>query len=177
MFELLAVILIISLLVLIGLPTFSKFGANTRLKSAASQVASLLRMARNMATANNIAYTVSIYPRNTAMPNQIYITKSGTQVEKIWVAAPLIEIPDVSGDHGAVQTIQFTAYGTATGKSIHIIQKGTLMNGSPYDPDQNYASAARSERVKCATVTTDNNTGTATLYNYGRNPPWASTDL
>lgn len=175
--ELVAVIAIISLLVLLGLPVLSKFGSNTRLKSAANQIAALLRLAKNLSTTRNVACTVSIYPRDMTDGNRIYVVSGSSQVEKIWVAPPLVEIPDVSGASGARQNIQFNSYGTADAKSIHIIQKGTLVNGSAYSPSGSYGSLGKAERVKCYTVTTDNNTGRAQIYYYGRNSPWASTDL
>jgi len=178
--ELLAVIAIIGVLVLLGLPVFTKFSGNVRLKSAQSQVASILRMAQNLSVTRNTSYTVNIFPRDTSTPNRITITKTsgGTQEEKIWTAPSLIEIPDVSGSSGSVQTIVYSPYGTATpASSIHIIQKGTNISGSAYDPSGSYGSLSKGERVKCFTVTSDNTTGRTELYNYGRNSPWSSSDL
>ncbi|MBI1871651.1 MAG: GspH/FimT family pseudopilin [Chlamydiae bacterium] len=191
--ELLIVILIIGLIVLLGLPTFTKFGSNIRLKSAAQQVASLLRMARGIATTQNISTTVTIYTSNTNITqaaNKIYITTaSGSQLEKVWVASPLVQIPDVSGNsqnsgstQASSQTITFSPYGTTSNSSIHIIQKGTLIEGNPYNPGStSYSSTtnpiARSERVKCYSVTILNTTGRAAIYYYGRGQPWSNTNL
>jgi type II secretory pathway pseudopilin PulG len=178
--ELLAVIGIIGLLTLLGLPIINKFSANVRLKSAQSQIASILRMAQNLSVTKNTSYTVNIFPRNTSTPNRITITKTsgGAQEEKIWTAPSLIEIPDVTGVSGSVQTIVYSPYGTATpAASIHIIQKGTLVNASAYDPAGSYGSLSKGERVKCFTITSDNTTGRTEVYNYGRNSPWSSSDL
>ena len=174
--ELLAVILVIGMIVLLGGPLFFKFGSNVRLRSAVDQVATVLRMARDIATTQSITTVATIYTRNTSSPNQIFITSGGNHVEKIWIAPSLTEIPDVSGNTGT-QTIQFTSYGTATARSVHIIQKGTLISGSAYNPAGAYSGLSKGERVKCHTVTTDNNTGRSQIYYYGRNSPWASTDL
>ncbi|MBI1884503.1 MAG: prepilin-type N-terminal cleavage/methylation domain-containing protein [Chlamydiae bacterium] len=174
--ELLLVISIMGLLVFLALPTLSKFGSNIRLKSASEQVSSLFRMARLLATTKNITTSVFIYTREAELPNHIFITGAGGQLEKVWVAPSLIEIPDVSGNIG-LQTASFTSFGTTSAISLHLIQKGTLINGNPYDASGTYGSLSKAERVKCQTVTTDNNTGRARVYAYGRNAPWASTDL
>lgn len=178
--ELLAVILIISLLILLGLPTFNKFSSNVRLKSATRQIDALLRSAKNFATTKNKTCTVKIHPRDATSPNQIELTyeDGGTkQVDKIWIAPPLIEIPDVTGSHGGVQTIEFKSDGSSVCGvgpecSIHIIQKGTLINGSPYNPSADYDGLSMAERVKCFTLTTDSATGRIKIYYYGKNSPW-----
>lgn len=182
--ELLTVILIIGLMVLVGAPILTKFGSNTRLKSAAEQVAGLLRMAKSFATTRNISCTVSIYSLDTTLPNNIFVTyiepsdSLTKQLDKAWVAPSLVEIADVSGNSGSVQTIQFKPSGTADNASIHLIQKGTLINGNPYSSTEDYSGInSRSERVKCFTVTTDNVTGRSQIYYYGRGQRWKTTDL
>lgn len=180
--ELLAVILIIGLLVLVAIPTFTKFGTNVRLKSASQQIASILRMAQSLAVTNNVAHSVWIYTRQDDPKNHIYVTdqSTGLQAEKVWSAPQGIEIPDVTNNEVPTE-ITFSPKGTAdisNGSSIHIITKGTIVNGNPYDPSPPiYAGLSNEERVKCYTITVDGNTGRSRVYKYGRNSPWSSTDL
>jgi Tfp pilus assembly protein PilE len=180
------VVLIIGLLTIIALPTFSKFGSHTRLRSTAQQIDALLRTAKNFAITRNTTCTVKIHPRDVASPNQIELTyeEGGTekQADKIWIAPSLIEIPDVSKYHGSIQTVEFKSDGRSTFSggpecSIHIIQRGTSINGNPYNPEANYSGLSKGERVKCHTITTDSATGRSKIYYYGRNDPWANTDL
>lgn len=176
--ELLAVITIIGLLALLGVTTFSKFGSNIRLKSAADQIASTLRLARDLAVTQNKTIRATIYPRRASPPNCIVLTDSGVQIDKPWIASPLIEIADINGSSSSTTIdIDFSPYGTASSNSIHIIQKGTLISGSAYSPSGSYTSANKSERVKCYTLTTDNNTARTQIYAYGRNAPWDTDDL
>lgn len=176
--ELLAVIAIIGLLVMMGITTFAKFGSNVRLKSAADQVASMLRLAKHLAVTKNATVQAAVYPRGASPTNKVILTIGGTQVEKPWVASPLVEITDIGGaSSSSVTNITFTPYGTTTNTSIHMIQKGTLISGAPYSPTGAYTSASKAERVKCYTITTDANTARTQVYAYGKNQPWNGNDL
>ena len=62
-------------------------------------------------------------------------------------------------------------------RSLHLILKGTEVAGSAYNPAADYTAQPAKERVKCYTVTTDATTGRSRIYPYGRNKPWAATDL
>ncbi|MFC1668126.1 Tfp pilus assembly protein FimT/FimU [Chlamydiota bacterium] len=178
--EIMVVILILGLLTLIATPLLSQFGLNQRLKSVAKNIGAQLRLTRTLAMTKNIEHAILIYTRSaseTYMRNNIVIVNNTDEiVEKPWNSPSLIEIADVSGS-GGMTRITISANGTTgTPRSIHLIQKGAKINGSPYNETANYTSLSQKERVKCHTITITGS-GRTRIYPYGINTPWSSNEL
>ncbi len=173
--ELLFTVAIIAILSLATVPIFTSMISKNRLQSTSYQIVSLLRLAREKAIANRINCTVEINPSL----DSIQVKQNGVLIEKIWHAPSLVDLTDVSGNPNPY-TLTFSARGTTSSRSIHLIIRGTKIAGNPYNPSSNYASGSSNqpkERVKCSTVTVDNVTGRIRLLTYGLNSPWGTSKL
>lgn len=165
--ELLVVLSIIILVLGISTPYFAKFAQKSKLEAAARDIATALRTARMYAITNRKTYFVR-FNTDTEVYNIGYTEGANDiLVGKVLKTPELVDIVDISNNTGNQIKINFRSLGTADGRSVHIMKTGETITDYN-DPVQ---------RKKCYTITTDINTGTVTIYKYGKNTPWPPEEL
>ncbi|MFC2140459.1 Tfp pilus assembly protein FimT/FimU [Candidatus Auribacterota bacterium] len=175
--EILTVIVIMSLLSLLAAPMLSRFTRNLKLKNSAKILAATIRLGRTLAVTKNTNYLVRFQLDSNSKNEDIVsiIRESDSQLYgKIWKTPTSIDIRDINNTTTGIIDILCTPKGTCYSTlgvscSIHL-EKTDLasINRSSSDPE---------ERVKCNTLVVSSATGHITIYPYGKNNPWLTTEL
>ncbi len=129
MTELLVVISIMVIMMAMIVPFVKTFGSGQELKKSAENVASMLRLTRQMAITMNATYRVDV---NLAQ-DSIYISDSnGSMYEKTYVPPVSVDITNATPAYGAGGRINFYSRGTCQAGTIRVTSRRQNNSGG-YD--------------------------------------------
>ncbi|MDD5645082.1 MAG: GspH/FimT family pseudopilin [bacterium] len=129
MTELLVVMSIMVVIMAMIVPFVKTFGTGQELKKSAVNVASMLRLARQMAITMNATYRVDV---NLAQ-DAIYISDlTGSRYEKAYVPPPSVDITAATPAYGAGGRISFNSRGTCQAGTVRVTSR-RKNNAGGYD--------------------------------------------
>ncbi len=165
LFELLIVLVVVSMSCALTLPYVFNFKHNLTLNDASRTIIARLKLARSLALTRSAPYRVQF---DLGQDSVTVFDENDTIYGKVWRAPTRVNIyaTDIAGS-GRI-TYTFNPEGTAVaGDAIHIEESGNFV--------ENRANPATAQRLECHTITLSSASGYIHLYPYGIKYPWPKT--
>ena len=191
LFELLVTMIIMIVMAGLALPTLTKFSEGLSLRSSASRLSSIMRLAQRYAINYNSVYRVDINPQENWAA--IYSGESGgTQIGKKYNPPSIINIATttINGTSAAnlisQGSVLFYAKGTASPAcQVHIVRTNSFFSDvedsfgatisdavTYYQSGNNYSNVTDDQKEQCYTLEVNATSGRVKLYKYGKGAPW-----
>ncbi len=189
--EVLVAVVIMVVMTALALPSISKFSEGLSLRSAATRMSTMMRLAQRYAINYNAVYRIDISPsQNWAA---LYSNDSaGELIGTVYRPPNLIAIATTtingtsSSELVSKGSIKFYGKGTASPSSyIHIVRTNSFFSNTKdsygaqvtdaipyYQPGYDYSPVSDTQKEQCYTLRVEANTGRVKLYKYGIGGPW-----
>ena len=189
--EVLVAVVIMVAMTALALPSLSKFSEGLSLRSTATRLSTMMRLAQRYAINYNSIYRIDICPaQNWAA---VYSNDSaGELIGTVYRPPNLIAIATTTingtspSELVSKGSIKFYGKGTASPSSyIHIVRTNSFFNKTKdsygaevtdaipyYQSGYDYSSVSDAQKEQCYTLQVEGNTGRVKLHKYGTGGPW-----